>query len=383
MRFTVSCAMALALAGCSVNFFQPSIGSGNKVNTQVTAQVNARASSRPSIDASSPRPQLQTPDGREEPPGELSVAPATQSPLPPQSSARWVVQSSGTSEDLLALCVVDDMTAYAVGKMSTIVKTTDGGRTWRPAGWANGRNTDLTSVWFTDAFHGWVGTSDGTLFHTDDGGETWNIQFTNPERNFQDQPWAFASIRFLTPLTGYAAGRNLYKTTDGGDTWTLEPTGCGAGDLDTHQGTILATGESCATVRSDGAGWERIAGTDNLGAMAVVSLTEAWSLRSVPYGPYVSQTTDGGATWNQVNLGRKGGEKIHLADTNLGGIDFVDSSHGWLINMRAIISTEDGGKTWKSVEVASSGILTAIQMLDTKHGFAVGTEGRVVRYTTE
>lgn len=372
--------VALTLAGCSVNILQPSIGSGNKVSSQITTHVNTGEvgkSIRPSGTATAAPAQASTDETTEGPRDLPSAAPA------PQESPRWMVQSSGTSNDLLALSFSDATSGYVVGKSGTIIKTTNGGRTWQPVQSPGQKTTDLTSVWFTDALNGWVGTYDGHIFHTNDGGETWELQFTNPEHNFQDQPWAFTSLRFLTAGTGYAAGHFLYKTDDGGKTWLKEQTGCGAEYLDVRQDAVLASGDSCAALEPGTSGWERLAGSNNVGAMAIASATEVWSLRTATYGPYVSHTMDGGVKWLSVTPRRSDGVEIRLADTNLGDMDFVDSDHGWFVNMRNVISTQDGGKTWETVEAASSGILTAIQMIDLEGGFAVGTQGRVVRYARD
>ena len=44
--------------------------------------------------------------------------------------SQWIQQSSGTTNQLYDVCVVDSNTVYTVGANGTIVKTSDGGNNW-------------------------------------------------------------------------------------------------------------------------------------------------------------------------------------------------------------------------------------------------------------
>ena len=76
---------------------------------------------------------------------------------------------------------VDTQTGYAVGAHGSILKTADGGRSWRIL--TSGTSGSLQSVCFLTDQIGWVagrdvipfaGIDSGVLFFTDNGGETWN-----------------------------------------------------------------------------------------------------------------------------------------------------------------------------------------------------------------
>src|SRR5687768_6284349 len=47
------------------------------------------------------------------------------------ASAQWDVQASGTTASFRGLSVIDDRIAWASGTRGTVVRTTDGGATWR------------------------------------------------------------------------------------------------------------------------------------------------------------------------------------------------------------------------------------------------------------
>jgi len=83
-------------------------------------------------------------------------------------------------------------------------------------------------VFFTNDQDGWVGGGEispnveGWIHRTTDGGVTWSGRVL-------DGGLPIRELRFITPLTGFAAGGNIYTniggiyfTSDGGESWTLE-----------------------------------------------------------------------------------------------------------------------------------------------------------------
>ncbi len=111
---------------------------------------------------------------------------------------------------------VDESTGYLLGSRYTdtdpsiLYRTTDGAATWFPV---QGARTSILrtvlTVYFADAVTGWVGG--GVIMKTTDGGETWRTQA------------AMATVRkfyFLDSQYGFAAGgRTILRTKDGGETW--------------------------------------------------------------------------------------------------------------------------------------------------------------------
>jgi photosystem II stability/assembly factor-like uncharacterized protein len=140
---------------------------------------------------------------------------------------------------------------------------------------------------------------------------------------------------------------------------------------------------------------------------------------------YLLRTTDGGATWSQVNVigkdvdarlvralftdggrawafgeegalytTRDGGsswerQRVPTRNLLLGG-SFLNNEQGWLVGAGAtLLQTSDGGVTWRRGELigfepgagkdedARRVRFTAVSFVDKKRGWAVGTEGRV------
>src|SRR5258706_1122340 len=90
--------------------------------------------------------------------------------------ASWRAQSSGTTRSLRGVSFNDALTGTAVGDAGTIVRTTNGGQTWTPQ--SSGTTADLRGVSFTDSQTGAAVGGGGTILRTGDGGATWVRQLS-------------------------------------------------------------------------------------------------------------------------------------------------------------------------------------------------------------
>lgn len=138
----------------------------------------------------------------------------------------WTSQASLTSEHLMSVHFPKTETGYAVGWNGTIRKSTDGGVTWTSPISSGTQTTHyLYSVFFTSPDTGYVaGRNSATLakdvaciiMKTIDGGATWKTVFTdNKVITFM------RSIYFTDENTGYAVGAGgwILKTSNAGASW--------------------------------------------------------------------------------------------------------------------------------------------------------------------
>lgn len=137
---------------------------------------------------------------------------------------RQVDESFGGYQ-LRSIAFAGENVGWAVGgrgDTSIIFRSTDGGASWQnyPTGF-EGAGGYFSSVSFTDPAHGWIAgnTFDNTpvILSTSNGGATWTMPQT-------DLPFSgkLMSIRFIDSLNGWVCGSNniLSVTTDGGASWT-------------------------------------------------------------------------------------------------------------------------------------------------------------------
>ena len=242
------------------------------------------------------------------------------------SGKTWKELNSGVSEVLKSVFFTAPDTGYAVGWDATVLKTNDGGKNWisltsgaKSTLLTAGLTYGLSSVFFTDKNTGYVTVGDGTggIIKTTDGGTTWKSENCGSSMSLNsiscrngtacavgyeiitfsgDEGWtvrgkytstvrSLNSVFFTDANTGYAVGSNgtIEKTTDGGVTWTDEYSGT-SDDLYsvffTDPDTGYAAGGSYVTEQS---------GLD---------------LISAPYSGTLLMTTDGGKSWSREAVGK-------------------------------------------------------------------------------
>lgn len=140
-------------------------------------------------------------------PGEETAAPAA--PVKPRPSELLVRAPQRAALDM----VNTGKHLVAVGERGHILVSNNG------VDWAQVAvpvRSTLTALTFVDEQNGWAVGHDATILRTTDGGKTWRLQNFEPELEK-----AFLAVLFVDAQNGYAAGAFglLYGTTDGGDNW--------------------------------------------------------------------------------------------------------------------------------------------------------------------
>lgn len=229
--------------------------------------------------------------------------------------------------------VLDENRMVAVGRGSTILRTEDGGHSWKvhhntldsgeilyrveffeDYGWAAGldgsilRTTDggknwsknaetsleITGIEFIDRSTGWIvgspSSQGGVILHTEDGGNTWTSDTLQQTDDFN-------SIHFLDDSTGWVSDEDhLYRTLDGGTSWD---------SISNHDATKIQFA------------------TDSLG----------WTLQSYIQSDRLFRTEDGGASWTP--------ELFEVQDFH-----FLDDSTGVAVHGQNVYKTVNAGKDW-------------------------------------
>ncbi len=143
----------------------------------------------------------------------------------------WSLQTSGVTASLRGIHAVSENCCWASGSGGTVLRTIDGGETWKSVGPADGAAADFRDI------HAWdektavimaAGDPD-RLYRTEDGGATWIMVYEHPD------PAAFFDGMVFDCFgeTGWLMGDPvngrvmLLRTTDSGKTWQqLDPALC-------------------------------------------------------------------------------------------------------------------------------------------------------------
>lgn len=131
--------------------------------------------------------------------------------------ATWKTVTSGTTKNLLKVFLVDDQNAVAVGADGMIVRSTDGGVTWQTA--KSPKDITLFDVNFLDKNTGWIAGEFATVLGTTDGGQTWNVLSGGNTADFTIGP--YFTVNFTDAQHGMVAGLagDVELSEDGGKTW--------------------------------------------------------------------------------------------------------------------------------------------------------------------
>jgi len=252
---------------------------------------------------------------------------------------QWTLQTSGVQARLRGVSAVSDRTAWASGADSTVLRTSDGGATWK------------------------------------------KLKVTSDALDFRDIDAIDASIAYVLSIGNGPASR-IYKTTDAGVTWTLQfknddPKAFydALSFWDRNHGIVIGDsvdGQFCImTTENGGQTWVRVAASalppalENEGAfaasgtnIALFGKSHAWIGLGAGAKARVLRTVDRGRTW-------KIAETPFIAGTSAGifSVAFRDAKHGVIVGgdyrkeneaVDNLAVTEDGGVTWTLVKGLTS-----------------------------
>jgi photosystem II stability/assembly factor-like uncharacterized protein len=321
----------------------------------------------------------------------------------------WQLQTSGTSERLRAVSVVNTKIAWASGNKGTVLRTDDGGARWIALVVPGAEDLDFRDVEATGertAYILSIGSGDKSrIYKTTDAGKTWVLQFTNPD------PKAFYdAVAFWDEQNGLAVGDpvdgrfTVLRTSDGGKTWSLTPEAnrplALPGDgMFAASGTCLTVhGRTNAWIGTGGAVRARVLRTTDRGvtwaeaATPIVAGTSSAGIFSIAFsdalhgivvggdyrrerdpGDNVALTTDGGRSWRIA-----GGGTLRSFRS---GVVFVPGSGGREVIAVGPAGTDrslDGGRTWTPVGEVGFHAVSADRAGQAV--WAVGEQGRVGRF---
>jgi photosystem II stability/assembly factor-like uncharacterized protein len=277
----------------------------------------------------------------------------------------------------------DQNTVYSVGQnfdfenqlggnhTGVIYKSIDNGNNFKLI--KTNDNSDFYGVWFNNNNEGFVcGSTEklrATILKTTDGGTTWKSQVLAGDIRFKD-------VYFINSKVGFVGGKVIYKTIDGGETWfkvfddylgveKFQFVSENKGYAITRKGVLLRT-------ENQGDTWVRMTIDSDFTPLEnpLWSYSMAWTddktgiVATEDNGFY--KTFNGGATWRKIGINYSG---------SIQDMKFLTPTIGYAIGSKvtgSLFRTTDAGETW--VKVNSIQVPTSQGFAFSYH-FALGNGG--------
>ena len=293
---------------------------------------------------------------------------------------RWTPVPTGSDQQYRGLDAVDKRVAWVGGSAGEVLRTTDGGATWRdvsPPGSAGLLFRDVEAQSARRASVLSIGNGDASrIYTTKDGGHSWRLAFVNDDPvAFYDCMDFFAGGRRGLALSDPVDGRfRIAATDDWGRSWHVLPD---AGMPDAvpgefafaASGTCLVTSGGRDAWFATGGGASRVfhsrdgGSTWTFAAAPIPPVAEAGGVFSLAFrnpwegvmvgGDFSAPengvdasgfSRDGGASW------RSGGDLAGYRS----GVDWVSGARATLIAVGPTGSdvTYDGGRRWSAFDTA-------------------------------
>ena len=226
------------------------------------------------------------------------------------AGASWTRARVPVRALLTAVHMHDARLGWAVGHDAAVLRTDDGGATWRLVHHAPEMHLPLLDVWFRDAEAGFAVGAFGLFLASADGGESWTCR--NGCDEAEEPPllltpgndWADDfHLNAIAPAGGgrvYLAGEAgaLYRSDDDGATWRALSSpyhGSWFAALATDADTVLVAGLRGHLFRSADAGlsWAQVA-TGTTATLAGAARSEAGAIVVAGLAGAVFVSRDGG-----------------------------------------------------------------------------------------
>ena len=315
---------------------------------------------------------------------ELWAAGLGQTVLHKLGSSPFAVAAPLAVTELKGVDAVDANTAYVVGDDAQILKTTDGGESWRQlSSPAENPGAGLDPAWLRgvkfplDANNGWVAGRYGVILHTTDGGSSWTRQYVYDGQGNQH-------TGFLWFVQGYdnahviTAGKEgfVFRTSDAGNSWAFSSANMSVNIRDLSFGSANAVYgvtlyDSFVTSDNGGATWiRRYPGSG--GDLFGVDFKNVYLGWISGQSGRIMRTTDAGDSWTTQSSG---------TNADLNHIRFVDTQVGWAIGNGGVIRwTVNAGNTWTPQSSPVLDNLLWLDMVNAYDGWAVGANGTILKY---
>ncbi|MFF5720751.1 WD40/YVTN/BNR-like repeat-containing protein [Streptomyces buecherae] len=276
----------------------------------------------------------------------------------------WRASDSGSDARFRGLAAVDRRTAWVAGTKGTVLRTVNGGRSWRDVSPPGAGALEFRDVEAFDSRHAVVlaiGEGEASrVFRTADGGATWTESFRNTDPAAFYDCMTFFDARHGIALSDPVDGRyRVLSTGDGGRSWRVLPS-AGMPAAQPGEAAFAASGQCLVSSGS----------------------RDAWIATGGAATARVLHSADRGLTWTVAQAPIPAGDPAR----GVFGLAFRDARHGLAVggdyragepSPRTAAVTGDGGATWTDARRQPPGYRSGVSWLPHSRSaaLAVGPTG--------
>lgn len=279
--------------------------------------------------------------------------------LSAQTSPRVEVLTSGTNSSLRGLSVVNDNVVWVCGHNGTVGRTTNGGKTWQWRVVTGFEKNDFRDIEGFDAATAIIMSvaEPAYILKTTDGGESWKVVYENKTKGMFLDAMEFwneqAGIVVGDPLNGRFF---ITRTFDGGNTWQ---------DIPFEKRLVADSGEACFAASGTNI---RVLDKDEAVFVSGGTKSRLFTKNQPLLLPMVQgkETTGANSIAIWDNFKRKAGKRMIV----VGGNFRSDTAR-----MNNCFYSNDGGITWNAPLVSPHGYRSSVEYYSKSEAFACGLNG--------
>ncbi|WP_234436885.1 WD40/YVTN/BNR-like repeat-containing protein [Streptomyces maremycinicus] len=294
----------------------------------------------------------------------LTALPA-QAGTPGPRTPHWDLKETGTAAvRFRGLAAVDRHTAWVSGTAGTVLRTTDGGGSWRDVSPPGAADLQFRDIEAFDARHAVVlaiGEGEASrVYRTEDGGTTWTESFRNTDAHAFYDCLTFFDRRHGLAMSDPVDGKfRILSTGDGGRSWKVLPNAGMPAALDGEAG-FAASGQ----------------------CLVASGPRDVWLATGGAARARVLHSSDRGLTWTAADTPVPAGDPAR----GVFAVAFRDRTHGLAVggdyradqpSPRAAAATGDAGRTWRPAATAPPAYRSGVAWLPHSRSaaLAVGPTG--------
>ncbi|MFE9256692.1 WD40/YVTN/BNR-like repeat-containing protein [Streptomyces sp. NPDC006879] len=249
--------------------------------------------------------------------------------------AHWALKDTGTNARFRGLAAVDRSTAWLAGSQGTVLRTSNGGRSWHDVSPPDASDLEFRDV---EAFGPQravvlaIGEGESSrVLRTEDGGATWSETFRNTDpRAFYDCLTFFDHRHGLAMSDPVDGKFRILSTSDAGRSWRVLPS-TGMPAAEPGEAGFAASGQ----------------------CLVSAGPRDAWFATGGARVGRVFHSPDRGLTWRVADTTIPAGEGAR----GVFALAFRDRRHGLAVggdyradqsSAQAAAATGDAGRTWRA-----------------------------------